>query len=451
MGTSSREFHGRKSLLRNIAPALPGLSEAAYVNILFSMRCSQCSEIRELDWRIRWGYHVPLCKKQCARTSKWPEKLRSFNSIMGSDELESFQARESFVRAWAERMAPKIQAERLARKHRFDFIIEKLCATGWQKDLDFRSTKSKLRHLPIVRQSGILTEQAWEEIKPEVLTFMEERRTKRIDVTLKRLKKFLEMYKVATAILPASTSRLNPIDIVSAWTFSERIFETDINKTVQWPGASEFNKDVASANEAILGIMQDRLLRLMDERGLSRNPMRRPEEQLESVRFKCTSCSMGLVYPAVLTHSCGAQRYQRAHVVKGGEGEDDVIEYSLQRKCRWRGDDFVAIAPSPTRKLLARVGAAKEAMYVCRTCHVDSRSESPFGSEERLRVLNWQEAAAHKHHDDWFAVNGRSSIAFAQKRIEVGKQQMGRDFDGTIHGVQYELVGDEVLNLREVR
>ncbi|KAF8991078.1 hypothetical protein BDZ89DRAFT_1054664 [Hymenopellis radicata] len=258
---------------------------------------------------------------------------------MGRDELESFEARESFVCAWAERMTPKIQAERDARKHRFDLIIEQLCATGWQKDLDCRFTKSKLRHLPVVRQSEILTERECLDIlRPDLRNGYQRR------------------------------------------------------SLMARPCASELNKDVASVNEAMLGMMQDRLLRLMDERGLSRDPMRRPEEQLESVRFKCTACSKGLVYPAVLTHSCGA-----------------------------------------------------------RTCHVDSRSESPFGSEERLRVLNWQEAAAHKQHDDWFLVNGHSSIAFAQKRIEVGKQQMGRDFDGTIHGAQYELVDDEVLNLREVR
>ncbi|KAF8908286.1 hypothetical protein CPB85DRAFT_795616 [Mucidula mucida] len=393
--TARENFMAVNPSFETLLPTLPGLSEAAYINLLFGMQCSRCSATRKLDWRIRWGYHVLRCEN-CARMEHWADEIRALESTMGSDELESFQARELFVLAWAEQMAPTIEAERDARKRRFNLIIDKLCAAGWKKEL-VGSTKSKLRRLPIVRQSKILTEQAWNKIKLEVLAFMEGRRAKRIDVTTKRLKKFLELYKEATATLPASTPRLNAIDIASAWTFSGPIYETDIEKEVQWPCAEAFNKDVASANEAMLGMMQDRLLKLMDERGLSRDPMQTPEEQLVSVRFKCTSCSKGLVYPAVLTHSCGARRYQRARVVKGGEGGDDVIEYSLQRKCRWRGDDFVAVAPSPTRKLLARVEAAKKAMYICRTCHMDSRSDDPFWSEERLGVLNRQEAAVSSY------------------------------------------------------
>ncbi len=107
-------------------------------------------------------------------------ELRAFESTMGSDELESFQARELFVLAWAEQLAPTIEAERDARKRRFNLyvlfrgialnsnanlyahlrIIDKLCAAGWKKEL-VGSTKSKLRRLPIVRQSEILTEQGW--------------------------------------------------------------------------------------------------------------------------------------------------------------------------------------------------------------------------------------------------------------------------------------------------
>ncbi len=42
-------------------------------------------------------------------------------------------------------------------------------------------------------------------------------------------------------------------------------------------------------------------------------------------------------------------------------------------------------------------------------------------------------------------------MEFAQERIKMEKEQMGRDFDRTIHGVEYELAGDEVWNLREAR
>ncbi len=136
---------------------------------------------------------------------------------------------------------------------------------------------------------------AWVEIGSE----MEGRRVKRVDGT-KRLQKFLDLYREATSI------SLVPCSERHRFRQPDNINETDTEKEVQWLCRRRFPKTMVLANEAMLGTMQNKLLQLMDKRGLSHAPMRRPKELFEHVRFTCTSRFEELVYFAVLTHLCWA-------------------------------------------------------------------------------------------------------------------------------------------------
>ncbi|KAF8903564.1 hypothetical protein CPB85DRAFT_1023060 [Mucidula mucida] len=217
---------------------------------------------------------------------------------------------------------------------------------------------------------------------------MEGRRVKRVDGT-KRLQKFLDLYREATSI------SLVPCSERHRFRQPDNINETDTEKEVQWLCRRRFPKTMVLANEAMLGTMQNKLLQLMDKRGLSHAPMRRPKELFEHVRFTCTSRFEELVYFCRADASLlgtSVRVLSRVDLLSSSASRFDYIR-SRGRGEGKSGNEIDSAEPTPTSSLTSHASDVFSGPF---------SATSPENSTLRMQValgrrVYWPSKGSYQH------------------------------------------------------
>ncbi|KAH7886299.1 hypothetical protein F5I97DRAFT_2027864 [Phlebopus sp. FC_14] len=297
---------------RSNVPDLPGcpsyMSEPQFANLVFDTHCHEClaPNIRSVDWRI--GRRIcSKCAKTCmieeypvydggsvygAVPSKYGRRGRA--SYYEKDILEfqqkraSFtdpQEREAFVKerqalvlemekhatrleAWASNQA-RDRSEQLEdlRRERKQAIVEKLTELGWGPEIEQIPHRDDLSNHRLVKQPNRLTPRIWANIQGEMVRYMEQMRTQRLErerralvISRKRIAvSILREYKIAH--LPLTNIMPEPMDFCSIPEISE-ILESPTETTVTEATFAE----VSSKMDDIIEQWRGRIIRALAEK-----------------------------------------------------------------------------------------------------------------------------------------------------------------------------------------
>ncbi|KAG8219345.1 hypothetical protein J3R82DRAFT_228 [Butyriboletus roseoflavus] len=220
----------------------PYMSEPQFANLVFDTHCHEClsPNIRSVDWRI--GRRIcSKCAKECmvedyslfvgesvykavpskygkrGRPSYYSKDLHEFQSKRASftdpEERDKFvKERQALVfqmekhgallEVWAANQA-KDRSEQLddLRRERKEAIIEKLTELGWGFEIEQIPYRDDLSHHRLVKQPTRLTSRIWANIQVEMVRFMEQMKSQRLERERKAL--VISRKRIAVSILRA--------------------------------------------------------------------------------------------------------------------------------------------------------------------------------------------------------------------------------------------------------
>ncbi|KAG2094820.1 hypothetical protein BD769DRAFT_1518437 [Suillus cothurnatus] len=195
----------------NMPDCPPFWTEPHYANLAFDPHCHECGApgVRNVDWRI--GRRIcTKCSKTCMVDAYHGESVisglvpskygkrgrllfyrkdveevqKNLHELAGSDRLEAYrEERRAFVKemetqakvleAWAASQA-KDRSEQLedARRDRKSAIIERLTEIGWGAEIE---------HIPYTDDLSHHNCTVWNNIKNDMIKYMEEMRTRRLE------------------------------------------------------------------------------------------------------------------------------------------------------------------------------------------------------------------------------------------------------------------------------
>lgn len=204
----------------NMPDCPPFWTEPHYANLAFDPHCHECGApgVRNVDWRI--GRRIcTKCSKTCMVDAYHGESVisglvpskygkrgrllfyrkdveevqKNLHELAGSDRLEAYrEERRAFVKemetqakvleAWAASQA-KDRSDQLedARRDRKSAIIERLTEIGWGAEIEHIPYTDDLSHHKLVKQPTRLTDRIWNNIKNDMIKYMEEMRTRRLE------------------------------------------------------------------------------------------------------------------------------------------------------------------------------------------------------------------------------------------------------------------------------
>ncbi|KAI9569475.1 hypothetical protein HD554DRAFT_2020544 [Boletus coccyginus] len=221
----------------------PYMSEPQFANLVFDTHCHECSSpnIRSIDWRIGRRICAKCAKEQSLVNTEVSDSTESrsfaftnFSQERGrpfyySKDLHEFQLkrasftdheeRDRFVKErqalviqmekhgallenWAANQA-KDRSEQLddLRRERKTAIIKKLTELGWGSEIEQIPYRDDLSHHRLVKQPTRLTPRIWANIQGEMVSYMEQMRTQRLERDRKAL--VISRKRIAISILRA--------------------------------------------------------------------------------------------------------------------------------------------------------------------------------------------------------------------------------------------------------
>ncbi|KAG2122589.1 hypothetical protein DEU56DRAFT_831761 [Suillus clintonianus] len=244
----------------NMPDCPPFWTEPHYANLAFDPHCHECSApgVRNVDWRI--GRRIcAKCSKTCMVDAypgesiisslvpskygkrgrllfyrKEVEEVQNILHVLTDPvELEAYrEERRAFVKemetkakeldAWAASQA-KDRSDQLedARRDRKTAIIERLTEIGWGDEIEHIPYTDDLSHHKLVKQPTRLTDRIWNNIKNDMIKYMEDMRARRLERERKALLiarrriaiGVLRNYKIAR--LPFTDVMPEPVDFCS--------------------------------------------------------------------------------------------------------------------------------------------------------------------------------------------------------------------------------------------
>ncbi|KAG1742751.1 uncharacterized protein EDB91DRAFT_296179 [Suillus paluster] len=240
----------------NMPDCPPFWTEPHYANLAFDPHCHECGApgVRNVDWRI--GRRIcAKCSKNCmvdaypgesVISSLVPKRGRllfyrkdveevqkKLRTLTDPDELQAYsEERRAFVKemdtkakaleAWAASQA-KDRSDQLedARRDRKAAIIGRLTEIGWGDEIEHIPYTDDLSHHRLVKQPTRLTDRIWNNIKNDMIKYMEEMRARRLErerkallITRRRTAiGVLRSYKIAH--LPFTDVMPEPVDFCS--------------------------------------------------------------------------------------------------------------------------------------------------------------------------------------------------------------------------------------------
>ncbi|KAF9015814.1 hypothetical protein BDZ89DRAFT_1023159 [Hymenopellis radicata] len=361
--------------MEGLPPMIEGFTEPQYANLLFDTHCHNClkSPTKDVQWRIR----MRLCK-QCLEKSKIMltegELCKAFGQYSILSELLSITPcsipqgryhRDSYgmlleeyrtlriqrgtpadFAAWIFKKKQEYKAlvqscveyntwltlrteartRELAsiRHQRFECIIARLEAEGWEDELKLDSTRSGLRKQPLVNQSKELTDKTWEIVRRGVAEFMSQRRAevleeKKKQVIRQRICLLEELADSRLSESPESPPNPPGSAVCLYQPFFDIINDTPIEKDVTAKLKKALNLSLPDICEDWRQDQEERLKKILRKQG------RNDDVSLAVNAFTCAQCSYSppiLHYPYFASHRCF---YSRASFgLKTGEVSTEV-------------------------------------------------------------------------------------------------------------------------------
>ncbi|KAI0642057.1 hypothetical protein C8Q79DRAFT_918365 [Trametes meyenii] len=133
---------------------------------------------------------VALFIKGCKESLKAEDPYKAFAKIIAQIE-ENYTARVPYARAieqWMDAQEHDRQSDLdIARQERFQLILKRLRASGWNEELAFMGENGieEMSELSVVRQSSKLTPGAWNKVVAVLNVFLNQVRKERLDAELR--------------------------------------------------------------------------------------------------------------------------------------------------------------------------------------------------------------------------------------------------------------------------
>ncbi|KAK0209114.1 hypothetical protein DFS33DRAFT_1307746 [Desarmillaria ectypa] len=423
-------------------PPLPeDLSEPKFAHLAFDKHCSNCLHPTKF---VQWESRTKYCRKcletsdlfvfnrfdefcalapsfefRCAsgrhryyRYSYAPaiESLREKSDSFGEDKTKlgawrtereaAYKQLRSHARQceiWTERRAEDRTNElETARVQRFEGVVERLTALGWDDEVKNPDFIDELRWKKYMRQPRALTERAWSNMSDDVIALAEQYKSARlkkemISAVEKRADLFEEAYSDVTRNEPLLPILPKSGDVVIQEPFSTLFFDTPLNLSItdslqaMWvhlPGVASKWREVQTFE----------LLKVMKKAGL------KPDINLATTVFTCKHCGEICQYPYVLAHCCSLwQPYKSLN-------PEDWKPYALRHissSAAWSASHFTVNQES-----------FKKVKYLIKTCGLDPETAthedmdaldcrvicnhcSSSNTDDAKYVMRWRNAACH--------------------------------------------------------
>ncbi|KAJ7709577.1 hypothetical protein B0H17DRAFT_229933 [Mycena rosella] len=470
-----------KQAFLNITPNPPppcpdDLNEAQYANLLWGKHCFFCGISASV---VAWQCRVRTCQT-CIYTSKFTP-LRGDESLAGelccnwyfsaslghvclTSDLELLKTRlneltegpdkEDFILLSQQITKAKVQHASLchnweyfqklrrkqgqkdARESRKNAILAKLKELGWSDELSKRTTLNDLSTLPAFKQSKELTERIWTNIEPELVAYLTEARSRRLqDERIVLLRNRISVLSAAAqknlSDLPISEPRPRIFDLCAM---------PEYRAILESPSDTEITQGHFIELLSHLPEQMDRwhtsnveILRRLLPSFKSGSKQQKPDTSsldLCTTFFRCHSCREPISYPRILSHAC---------IFKGpGNTEEEVDLLSLaSHSDSWihghKGIAFDTEASNITAMLIKLGGRDPKTLTSGMMDELDARfecSRCPHPRQGRL-VMTWKIALLHEleeHYGEtltpksWKLLNAEDVIAAKELEAKSKKQ-----------------------------
>ncbi|KAF9000520.1 hypothetical protein BDZ89DRAFT_999306 [Hymenopellis radicata] len=340
--------------MEGLPPMIEGFTEPQYANLLFDTHCHNClkAPTKDVQWRIR----MRLCK-QCLEKSKimlterelckafGPYSIlsellsitpcsipqgryhrRSYGMLL--EEYRTLQRGTADLAAWLSKKKQEYKAlvqscleyntwltlrteahtKELAsiRHQRFESIIARLEAEGWEDELKLDSTRSGLRRQPLVNQSKELTDKTWEIVRRGLTEFMSQRRAqvleeKKKQVIRQRICLLEELADSRLSELPESPPNPPGSAVCLYQPFFDIINDTPIEEDVTAKLKKALKQCFPDICEDWRQDQEERLKKILRKQGRNDNV------SLAVNAFTCAQCGYSppiLHYPYFASHRC---------------------------------------------------------------------------------------------------------------------------------------------------
>ncbi|KAF8997057.1 hypothetical protein BDQ17DRAFT_1329561 [Cyathus striatus] len=271
------------------------LSEPAYATFLFETHCIGCQSSRH-NILYCWELHARWCTK-CI----W--------------EGDRFVRRNGYgvpdYNYDVYRLSPKIIIECGAKRNRRtqELIKNRLGALGWADEINNLPEKSRLEIHPLVRPQKELTDRNWQNIRPQLITFLEDEKQNRINQL--ELERFL-MHRTTHQNQTYQQIIPPPAHLFIFEPFRRLILDTPISSDLT---AKDFENIQEGLDTFFLEWKQEKdneLVRMVLGGPVSQTDLLNAETILTraTTAFNCKLCYKGSIhYPRILVHKHAMHPY----------------------------------------------------------------------------------------------------------------------------------------------
>ncbi|KAK0184585.1 hypothetical protein F5146DRAFT_1006332 [Armillaria mellea] len=187
----------------------------------------------------RFGYYyVPAITALQEEYKSLPDEMRDAWTSKKRDAFMTLQIHARLCDDWSDSRvkdrSDKLDNLRSWRLEQYFRVIERLTILGWGKELqDQRFVDDELGHHYLVRQSRLLTEQAWSTMSDTLICIVKQHRDSRLSWAVKtRMDNFNEAYSATTRDIPLFPIYPKAVDAALLKPFSTLLFATPLDQDI---------------------------------------------------------------------------------------------------------------------------------------------------------------------------------------------------------------------------
>ncbi|KAJ7221032.1 hypothetical protein B0H12DRAFT_1241294 [Mycena haematopus] len=298
-------------------------------------------------------------------------------------------------------------------------ILAKLDELGWNTELSYHSTRNEFFALPVVRQNKELTERAWADMEPELVTFLTEAKKQRLfDVRATVLEgRFQVLFRAAKEGLEAIPWSVRPStsDLCIMPEYRAILERASPGMTDEDFGAKKDSVTEEDFADALAHLFEqtdqwrksniDILLELLPSGSKHQGKKRLDTHTLDlcTTFFRCHSCREPISYPRILSHAC----LKKPRSLEEEETGGDLLEKLILPETPWihghKGIAFDDEASNIAGMLIRLCGQDPKTLTTTGMDEVDSRFECQrcVHPTKGILVMSWRIALLHELEDHY--------------------------------------------------
>ncbi|TFK42326.1 hypothetical protein BDQ12DRAFT_676019 [Crucibulum laeve] len=308
---------------------------------------SKATPAQMTAWRIvpRWmaANHRQnyLQKKEFEATCNEVDQLTKHDSALGTKLCEAFIANEKaayeqkaqsihLFNHWVFRLKNDRSIKlRQARERRKNAILAKLREMGWGEELDLLGSYVIGRNLPWIHVSKDLTDRTWENIKPDIIAYLELQKKTRLrrerrnilHGRYRHMNSMISLWRskqlVDSATLPTQA------DFANMEPFRTLLFDTPLDRDVSLNEIKDLEDILPELASVWKKSCDKTLIRLLSDKSVVQGQDPKLQLGLATTIFSCASCEDIITYPRILAHSCLRDLRNVRKAIKPEEQSDE--------------------------------------------------------------------------------------------------------------------------------